>query len=243
MTQISDEYRDLDELRPHPRNYNQHEWGVPELAAAMRLVAYTAPMIIKPDGTILAGHGRRLALQKLRAEGYAEPIGVQDGWRVPCRVVECNEIDELRILATDNPDPKRVQYDTQALASILADLQSQESLEGTWYDADRLAELLASEGVGEGGEGSESEGGEARKTLAERFGVPPFSVLDARQGYWQDRKRAWLALGIQSELGRGGPAGKPVPGTGRKRKANARTFGQDLMRKEHVVGESGVEKL
>jgi hypothetical protein len=44
---------------------------------------------------------------------------------------------------------------------------------------------------------------EARATLAERFVVPPFSVLDARQGYWQDRKRAWLALGIQSELGRG----------------------------------------
>jgi hypothetical protein len=42
------------------------------------------------------------------------------------------------------------------------------------------------------------------KSLAERFGVPPFSVLDARQGYWQDRKRAWLSLGIQSELGRGG---------------------------------------
>jgi len=33
--------------------------------------------------------------------------------------------------------------------------------------------------------------------------VPPFSVLDARQGYWQDRKRAWLSLGIESELGRG----------------------------------------
>jgi len=40
-------------------------------------------------------------------------------------------------------------------------------------------------------------------SLSERFGVPPFSVLDARQGYWQDRKRAWLELGIQSELGRG----------------------------------------
>jgi hypothetical protein len=40
--------------------------------------------------------------------------------------------------------------------------------------------------------------------LRDRFGVPPFSVLDARQGYWQDRKRAWLALGIESELGRGG---------------------------------------
>jgi len=38
--------------------------------------------------------------------------------------------------------------------------------------------------------------------LKNRFIVPPFSVLDARQGYWQERKRAWLVLGIQGELGR-----------------------------------------
>jgi len=40
-------------------------------------------------------------------------------------------------------------------------------------------------------------------SLADSFLVPPFSVLDARQAYWQERKRAWLALGIQSEVGRG----------------------------------------
>ena len=43
----------------------------------------------------------------------------------------------------------------------------------------------------------------ARASLADRFLVPPFSVLDARQGYWQSRKRQWIELGIQSELGRG----------------------------------------
>lgn len=41
-------------------------------------------------------------------------------------------------------------------------------------------------------------------SLADRFLLPPFSVLDARQGYWQKRKKMWLDLGIQSELGRGG---------------------------------------
>lgn len=39
--------------------------------------------------------------------------------------------------------------------------------------------------------------------LSRRFMVPPFTVLSAREGWWQDRKKAWLALGIQSELGRG----------------------------------------
>src|SRR6184192_1876746 len=42
----------------------------------------------------------------------------------------------------------------------------------------------------------------ANLSLAERFVVPPFSVLDARQGYWQERKRAWISLGIRSEEGR-----------------------------------------
>lgn len=40
--------------------------------------------------------------------------------------------------------------------------------------------------------------------LREKFGVPPFSVLNARDGYWQDRKRAWLGIGLASQRGRGG---------------------------------------
>lgn len=39
-------------------------------------------------------------------------------------------------------------------------------------------------------------------SLADRFGVPPFSILDGRGGQWQERKARWLALGIRSELGR-----------------------------------------
>jgi len=38
--------------------------------------------------------------------------------------------------------------------------------------------------------------------VAERFVVPPFSVLDTRQGFWIERRRAWIAVGIESELGR-----------------------------------------
>jgi hypothetical protein len=34
-----------------------------------------------------------------------------------------------------------------------------------------------------------------RLTLADRFGIPPFSVLNAREGWWQNRKRAWIDLG------------------------------------------------
>jgi DNA modification methylase len=57
--------------------------------------------------------------------------------------------------------------------------------------------------------------------IADNFLVPPFSVLNAREGWWQERKRAWLAYGIKSEVGRGGVGG---PG---------RSIGQDLMKGEN----------
>lgn len=43
---------------------------------------------------------------------------------------------------------------------------------------------------------------QVRLSLNDRFLVPPFTVLDARAGYWQKRKSDWLGLGIKSELGR-----------------------------------------
>lgn len=38
--------------------------------------------------------------------------------------------------------------------------------------------------------------------LRDKYIVPPFSVLDARSGYWQKRKRLWISRGIRSEVGR-----------------------------------------
>lgn len=39
--------------------------------------------------------------------------------------------------------------------------------------------------------------------LVDRFIVPPFSVFNTSQSYWQERKRNWISMGIKSELGRG----------------------------------------
>ena len=56
----------------------------------------------------------------------------------------------------------------------------------------------------------------AHGPLSERFTFPPFSVLSARDGDWQRRKRAWIGLGIRGEEGRGGngsaiPYGSALP--------------------------------
>ena len=47
-----------------------------------------------------------------------------------------------------------------------------------------------------------TENEDERHHLIDDFIVPPFSVFDTRQGYWQDRKTMWKEMGIQSELGR-----------------------------------------
>ena len=88
---------------------------------------------------------------------------------------------------------------------------------------DEWAAMKASEPGGGGGPNSKYFGGtkkqdfhlfgtdlfgdeikpDAKGALHEKFEFPPFSVLNAREGAWQTRKRAWLSIGIKSELGRG----------------------------------------
>ena len=76
-----------------------------------------------------------------------------------------------------------------------------EDLQENW-DLDLISEwgvdLELDEDYDELGE----EQNQTAKKLSDRFIIPPFSVLDTKQGIWQDRKRWWLSLGIKSELGR-----------------------------------------
>ena len=39
--------------------------------------------------------------------------------------------------------------------------------------------------------------------LADKFIVPPFTILDGRQSYWMERKRQWVKLGVLAEEGKG----------------------------------------
>lgn len=53
--------------------------------------------------------------------------------------------------------------------------------------------------------------------LVGKFGAPPFSTLDAKQGYWQTNNRQWKALGLDSGQGRD----EELLGAGMKRLAQA----------------------
>lgn len=149
---------------------------------------------------ILDGHQRVRVLNKMREEGFEIP-----------------PIPVVKVLAKDFKEAKEKvlagtsQYGeitSQGLYEFIheAELDFNSIVEHnrfTEIDFNKFAEEFY--GNPETEDGGGGGGGPLTPiTLADKFLVPPFSVLDARQGYWKQRKKQWLAIGIKSEVGREG---------------------------------------
>ena len=184
------------------------------LANSIERFGCVEPIVVNVKGgtnTIIGGHQRFRALEKL---------GKKD---VICVTVSCSKADEkLLNLSLNNPaiQGQFIEDIGEYIEAIRAELP-----DDTDYLALRIDQLR-----GELDKSGEVFQEQAHITLAEQFIVPPFSVFDARQGYWQDRKRAWLTLGIQSELGRG----KGI--TNNKMRGENKNFRQKADRNSNLTG-------
>lgn len=190
-----------DGIRPDVKNANKGtERGRYMVEASLRETGAGRSILLDKDGRIIAGN---------KTFEAASDIGL------PVRVVETDGTELVAVKRTDldldddtGTARKLAYYDNRAAQvgldwdaeQMLADLGAGLDL-SAMFKQDELDALIATIGVSD--EAASATAEQARATLAERFLIPPFSVLDARQGYWQARKSAWIALGIQSELGRG----------------------------------------
>lgn len=113
----------------------------------------------------------------------------------PAEVLAVSDTVAAAIVARDNYTSDQADNDPDDLRALLERLEAAERLDLVGGLADELATLRELQ--------PEVTPTPAGPSLSDRFLVPPFSVLDARSGVWQNRKREWLALGIQSEVGRG----------------------------------------
>ena len=129
-TALTVERRAIDGLRPHPRNYRRHpEAQLEVLRRSLRDHGLQKPVVITPDGTILAGHG---LVEAARAEGWSEiAVHVYDGPHPDAFVV------------ADNYSASLALDDEQALADLLQRLEADGELSASGYQEDDLAELLA----------------------------------------------------------------------------------------------------
>jgi ParB-like chromosome segregation protein Spo0J len=75
------ERRKVASLAPYARNSRTHsDEQVAQIAASIKEWGFTNPVLIEPDGGIIAGHGRVMAAQRLGLDEV--PCVIADGWTV-----------------------------------------------------------------------------------------------------------------------------------------------------------------
>ena len=122
--------------------------------------------------------------------------------------VEDDDTTAKAFALADNRTSELGGYDNDLLAKMIQEVMDEDTdlLLAASYTEEDLASLLSNTGADEllGDELPVPETRKAPVKLSERFVGLPVSVLNSREGWWQDRKRAWTDLGIESELGRDG---------------------------------------
>lgn len=176
----------VETLLPYAKNSRTHsDEQVAQIAASIKEFGFNNPILVDKENTIIAGHGRLLAARR---------IGMVD---VPCiRLDHLTETQRKAYVIADNRLALNAGWDNEMLTIELNELLADDfALDILGFDQAELDDLL-------GGKDEPEDEPKANGSLSDRFLVPPFSVLNAREGWWQARKRSWLVLGIKSEEGR-----------------------------------------
>lgn len=107
------ERRPVGQLIPYARNARTHsDEQVSQIAASIREWGWTVPILVDEGGSIIAGHGRVLAAQRL---GLAEvPVMVATGW---------TEAQRRAYVLADNKLALNAGWDTDLLKLELSDLK------------------------------------------------------------------------------------------------------------------------
>jgi len=100
------------ELVPYARNSRTHsDAQVAQIAASITEWGFTNPILIDPDGGIIAGHGRLLAARKLGLDDV--PCVVADGW---------SDAQKRAYIIADNKLALNAGWDNEMLAVEFAEL-------------------------------------------------------------------------------------------------------------------------
>ncbi|WP_163197904.1 ParB/RepB/Spo0J family partition protein [Bifidobacterium platyrrhinorum] len=176
----------LDALHTYHRNPRRGD--VDAIAESLKARGQYRPIVVNVgthashDYEILAGNHTYMAARKL-------------GWEtIQATTVDVDDDQAAQIVLADNRLSDLGGYDESELAALLSSVSD---LEGTGYTPEDLK--LISESPADT---TDEEEPETRTSLRDRYGAPPFTVLDSRSGPWRDRKKAWIGLGLRSDAGR-----------------------------------------
>ncbi len=213
------EYIDLEQARLWDRNPKRHDFDA--LATSIKRYGFKDPPKFEPllndgQGGIVEGNGRMETLQRMKKANEDPPRGIatldNGNWAIPVLfgvdsdsevAAEAYGVDHNQITmmgsGIDIADFSSMWNDD--IGVILKELSIDDELPVA-YSGDEFLEYFDLEEEGERQMRIKSNIEHVAGSLQRKFLIPPFSVLDCRQGYWRARKRLWLQLGIKSELGR-----------------------------------------
>jgi DNA modification methylase len=173
------------------------------IAESLQQYGAARSIVIDENGRILAGNGtvvgaKQAGINKVRV------IDADGDELIAVRRTGLSEDEKVGLAIADNRTSDLSEWDNQMLQQL-----SQDHDLSSWFTDDELGTLAEpanldefDEAIEEGLE--EADEIEEKTKLSDKFGIAPFSILNAREGWWQQRKRSWLSLGIESEVGRKG---------------------------------------
>lgn len=137
------EWVDIDDLKPHPRNYQEHpEEQIEEIRASIRKHGIYKNIVAAKDLTILAGHG---VTEGAKAEGYP---------KIPVRVLEIGpeEPEAYQVMIGDNEQSRLAIRDDRLLSEIMSELRENDPqyLTGTGIGAEALDDMIKELDAGPG---------------------------------------------------------------------------------------------
>lgn len=126
------ERRPIGDLVPYARNAKVHTpEQVARVAASIREFGWTMPVLVDPDGTLIAGHARLEAAQQLGLEEV--PTMVAEGWSDAKR--RAYVLADNRLAQAD--------WDNDMLRAEIAELDLEDfDLNFTGFDPDEITQLL-----------------------------------------------------------------------------------------------------
>jgi 16S rRNA G966 N2-methylase RsmD len=167
------EHIKLSDLIPYVNNAKTHpEEQVTKIAASIKEFGPCSPILVDKDNGIVAGHGRLLAAKKLGLDTF------------PCvRLEHLNEAQRKAYILADNRlgEVGGSEWDTGLVSLELEWLKE----DGFGIDLTGFDDSFILDGLGD----PYADG--VAGSMAEKYGQPPFSILDTRQGRWLDRKKDW----------------------------------------------------
>ena len=168
--------QDISTLIPYEKNAKKHpKKQIDQVAASIKEFGFNQPIVVDKQNVVIVGHGRLEA---------AKLLGLKE---VPVMQVDLTEEQANAYRLADNK-LNESEWDMSLVIDELKDLNLKGfDIELTGFTLESLADGYDDFTAG---------------SIRERFLVPPFSVLNTREGEWQSRKKEWLSLGIKSELGR-----------------------------------------